>query len=139
MLLVVQLAPENDAFNEALRRMVMVWKLERIVRDTHNGNGAVFLPWRSGYAPPGSTEASLGVTDGVHMVNAGEENARRVAWAAYRGQWGCQDGAPTDGVARSYPAPWDNERHCRRWINHEWGNAPPFETAHPSADCSAPP
>jgi hypothetical protein len=112
---------------------------ELIVRDTHNGNGAVFLPWLSGYAPPGSTKASLGVTDGVHIVNAGEENTPRAAWASYRGQWGCQDAALTDGVARAYPAPWDNERHCRRWISHEWGSAPPFQTAHPSADCSAAP
>ena len=42
-------------------------------------------------------------------------------------------------IAKAYPAPWDNARHCRRWIAHDWGAVPPFGTANPSADCSGAP
>lgn len=106
-----------------------------IVRDTHNGDGAKFLPWQGVFVADWRGASPLRVVDGVHFINVGEDTSPRVPWAAYHGQWGCQHNT----IAKSYPGPWDNERHCRRWITHRWGASPPFMTANPSADCSGSP
>ncbi len=106
-----------------------------IVRDTHNGDGVKFVPWLGGYVPGWTATGLRRVTNGVHLRNVGEDTLPRLPWAAYHGQWGCQHAT----VAKSYPAPWDNARHCRRWITQDWAAVPPFQTANPSADCSGTP
>jgi hypothetical protein len=106
-----------------------------IVRDTHNGDGFKLLPWLGVFVPGWTTASPQRVVDGVHILNLGEDRRPRLPWAAFHGQWGCQHNT----IAKSYPGPWDNERHCRRWITHDWGALPPFATANPSADCSGAP
>jgi hypothetical protein len=104
-------------------------------RDTHNGDGVKLVPWLGGFARAWGGPVTQRPVGGVHLRNLGEDDRPRVSWAAYHGQWGCQH----ELVAKSYPGPWDNARHCRRWITHRWGAAVPFVTANPSADCSSPP
>ena len=102
-----------------------------IVRDTHNGDGARLLPWLERYVDDWSGTNARAVTAGVHFINVGEPTRARVPWAAYRGQWGCQH----QTVAKSFPGPWDNARHCRFWPTHSWGSAPPFVTVDTAATC----
>jgi hypothetical protein len=105
------------------------------VRDTHNGDGVRLLPWLGGFARQWGGPVTDPVAMGVHVRNLGEDDRPRLPWAAYHGQWGCQH----EAVAKSYPGPWDNARHCRRWITHAWGAGVPFASANPSADCTMPP
>ncbi len=100
-----------------------------IVRDTHNGDGARFLPWLGAFASGWTDTPSSTVVDGVHFRNAGETVAPREPWAAYRGQWGCQQGT----IASSWPGPFGNQRHCRAWVTTGGWGAPPFTV--PTAGC----
>lgn len=106
-----------------------------IVRDTHNGDGYKFLPWQGVYVRDWTGSDPRPVVHGVHLINVGEDRAARVPWVAYRGQWGCQH----EAIAKSYPGPWGNARHCRPWITHDWGAAPPFVTVSSSSGCSGAP
>jgi hypothetical protein len=103
-----------------------------IVRDTHNGDGAILLPWRDRYVSGWNSQTSYAVVDGVHFRNVGESSRPRAPWAAYHGQWGCQNG----NIAKSFPGPWDNSRHCRWYSTHHWGSAPPFRPIPEWNNCS---
>ena len=100
-----------------------------IVRDTHNGNGARLLPWLNAYAPGWTTSTVRDVVHGVRFRNVGEVTAPRESWAAFRGQWGCTQAT----IAKSWPGPFGNQRHCRAWVTTDgWGDAP-FTT--PTTGC----
>jgi hypothetical protein len=92
-----------------------------MIRDVHNGRGPKLVPADGAYYTDwGKTKKPI--TSGVHIRNLGEREHLREKWSSFAGQWGCTLGM----IPKSYPGPWDNERLCRHWLTHDWGDAPPF-------------
>jgi hypothetical protein len=104
------------------------------VRDTHNGDGPKLLTWQSVFVDDWAGSNPRPVLGQVSYRNIGEARSPRLPWSSYRGQWGCQNGT----IGKSWPGPWGNGRHCRSWVTHAWGAAPPF-TEPTSSDCSSAP
>jgi len=102
--------------------------------DTHHGDGLKLLPWLGIFAEHWGDHTGVAVRDGVELVNLGEELTPLVSWAAYRGQWGCQDGLEGK-LASSWPGPFGNHRHCRGWLRHDWHASPPFSPPSAAVDC----
>lgn len=117
------------------RLIAVPWPGEPLwLTDLHYGDGFKLLAWRDSYFDGWDETNGMLIRDGVNIVNLGEEYAPRVAWANYRGQWGCQNGI-LGKLSASWPNPFGNERHCRGWLRHNWGATIPFVPPAMTPDC----